>query len=200
MHESETFMVPEENTSRSRPPILKCWFLDDGGLVVNLSFNHHGQFINWLGAPIRREGIFYFSEPTQWTRPKNRGGLNNGKYMKIEHKGNGLKYFQIRLYFIGQWALWLGGKSLFKCDYRHFHNKSKALLKSTMANRNTRSYLNEQVAFTVHPKQTKQHADINRRRRGIMRNQNKTINLLPSYMRMSFSGVRFCSAEDVLLQ
>ena len=57
-----------------------------------------------------------------------------------------------------------------------------------MANRNTRSYLNEQVAFTIHPKQTKQHADINRKRRGIMRNQNKTINLLPSYLRMSFSS------------
>lgn len=58
-----------------------------------------------------------------------------------------------------------------------------------MANVNARFHLNKQlVAFNIHPKQTKQHADINRKCRGIMRNQNKTINLLPSYLRMSFSS------------
>ena len=42
-----------------------------------------------------------------------------------------------------------------------------------MANLNTRLYINEQVVFTIHPKQTKQHANIDRIYGGIISSQIK---------------------------
>ena len=54
---------------------------------------------------------------------------------------------------------------------------------------NSGLYLNkQQVAFIIHPKQTNQHSNINKRHRRVINNQKQSISLQHSYMRKSFSS------------
>ncbi|KAL6317282.1 hypothetical protein AAG906_030035 [Vitis piasezkii] len=60
---SEVFTAQEKNSSisLSRPPILKRWFPDGYGPIINLPFTHHDEFISRFEAPVLRERIFHFS-------------------------------------------------------------------------------------------------------------------------------------------
>ncbi|XP_008452574.2 uncharacterized acetyltransferase At3g50280-like [Cucumis melo] len=51
----------DEIISISRPPILKRWFPDGIGPIINLPFTHPDQFISRFEAPELRERIFHFS-------------------------------------------------------------------------------------------------------------------------------------------
>ena len=61
---SEVFMAQlqgKNNISLSRPPVLKRWFPDGYGPIINLPFTHHDQFISRFEAPLLKERIFHFS-------------------------------------------------------------------------------------------------------------------------------------------
>lgn len=60
---SEVFTAQEKNSpiTLSRPPILKRWFPDGYGPIINLPFTHHDEFISRFEAPVLRERIFHFS-------------------------------------------------------------------------------------------------------------------------------------------
>ncbi|KAJ4967212.1 hypothetical protein NE237_019061 [Protea cynaroides] len=46
----------------SRPPILRRWFLDGHGPIINLPFSHHDEFIDRYQPPVvLRERFFHFS-------------------------------------------------------------------------------------------------------------------------------------------
>ena len=51
----------DEIISISQPPILKRWFPDGIGPIINLPFTHPDQFISRFEAPELRERIFHFS-------------------------------------------------------------------------------------------------------------------------------------------
>ncbi|KAB2619414.1 acetyltransferase [Pyrus ussuriensis x Pyrus communis] len=45
----------------SRPPVLKRWFPDGHGPIINLPFKHSDEFIGRFEAPLLRERMFHFS-------------------------------------------------------------------------------------------------------------------------------------------
>ncbi|KAG6608462.1 putative acetyltransferase, partial [Cucurbita argyrosperma subsp. sororia] len=56
---SEIFQAPSNQISR--PPVLKRWFPDGYGPIINLPFTHTDQFISRFEAPQLRERMFHFS-------------------------------------------------------------------------------------------------------------------------------------------
>ncbi|XP_043710146.1 uncharacterized acetyltransferase At3g50280-like [Telopea speciosissima] len=55
-------MLKGKNDSISRPPVLKQWFLDGHGPIINLPFSHHDEFIDRYKPPVvLRERFFHFS-------------------------------------------------------------------------------------------------------------------------------------------
>ncbi|KAL4022326.1 hypothetical protein IC575_016056 [Cucumis melo] len=59
---SEIFQSPSpKHISISRPPVLKRWFPDGDGPIVNLPYNLPDKFMNRFKGPKFRERIFHFS-------------------------------------------------------------------------------------------------------------------------------------------
>ncbi|XP_010270496.1 PREDICTED: uncharacterized acetyltransferase At3g50280 [Nelumbo nucifera] len=60
----------------SRPPVLKRWFPDGQGPIINLPFTHHSEFIDRYRPPPLRERIFHFS-PQSLARLKARANAES---------------------------------------------------------------------------------------------------------------------------
>ncbi|KDP41703.1 hypothetical protein JCGZ_16110 [Jatropha curcas] len=59
---SEIFQAEgDDGAAISRPPVLKPWFPDGYGPVINLPFTHHEQFLCPFESPVLKERIFHFS-------------------------------------------------------------------------------------------------------------------------------------------
>ncbi|KDP42394.1 hypothetical protein JCGZ_02451 [Jatropha curcas] len=59
---SEIFQAQrDDHVPISQPPVLKRWFPDNCGPIINLPFTHHEQFLVPFEAPLLKERIFHFS-------------------------------------------------------------------------------------------------------------------------------------------
>ncbi|XWS25583.1 hypothetical protein CRYUN_Cryun27aG0080600 [Craigia yunnanensis] len=58
---SETFQAQGDNIKISRSPVLKRWFPEGHGPLLNLPFTHQDEFISRFEAPQLLERIFHFS-------------------------------------------------------------------------------------------------------------------------------------------
>ncbi|KAB1220192.1 hypothetical protein CJ030_MR3G017016 [Morella rubra] len=58
---SEIFRADGNNISITRPPILKRWFPEGYGPIINLPFTHQDEFISRFEASKLRERMFHFS-------------------------------------------------------------------------------------------------------------------------------------------
>ncbi|KAK6939631.1 hypothetical protein RJ641_029162 [Dillenia turbinata] len=58
---SEIFQALGKDVPISRPPILKRWFPEGSGPIINLPFAHQDEFISRCEAPELTERIFHFS-------------------------------------------------------------------------------------------------------------------------------------------
>ncbi|XP_050234614.1 uncharacterized acetyltransferase At3g50280-like [Mercurialis annua] len=58
---SEVFQAEGKNITISRPPVLKRWFPDGYGPIVNLPFTDHQQFLSHYEPPLLKERMFHFS-------------------------------------------------------------------------------------------------------------------------------------------
>ncbi|KAL5559065.1 hypothetical protein UlMin_035276 [Ulmus minor] len=58
---SEIFQAQGSTTSISRPPVLKRWFPNGHGPIINLPFTNSDEFVSRFEAPPLRERMFHFS-------------------------------------------------------------------------------------------------------------------------------------------
>ncbi|KAL5559066.1 hypothetical protein UlMin_035277 [Ulmus minor] len=61
---SEIFQAQGSTSSISRPPVLKRWFPEGHGPIINLPYTNPDEFISRFEAPPLRERVFHFSAET----------------------------------------------------------------------------------------------------------------------------------------
>ncbi|EOY14406.1 hypothetical protein QQP08_022794 [Theobroma cacao] len=82
---SELFKAQGRNAQISRPPVLKRWFPEGHGPLINLPFTQPDEFISRFEAPQDLERIFHFSaESIAKLKARANSEYNTGKISSFQ--------------------------------------------------------------------------------------------------------------------